>query len=56
MYSVLLEDSAGKLALSCQRKCALGAVKLGKQLRLLQLGLASGVEALSHGISAFENP
>ena len=34
-----LEDFTGKLALSCQRKCALGAAKLWKQQLLLLLVL-----------------
>ena len=56
MLFYLREDSAGKLALSCQRKCASGAVKLWEQPKLLQLSLAAGVEALPYGTGAFENP
>ena len=36
---MLREDFAGKLALSCQRKCALGAVKLLKRQEFLLLVL-----------------
>ena len=39
MLFYLREDSAGKLALSCKRRYALGAVKLGKRQELLLLVL-----------------
>ena len=55
-FSIQREDFAGRLALSCKRKRALGAVKPGKQHKFLQTGPASGVEALSRWAVVFENP
>jgi len=50
------EDFAGRSALSCKRRCAIGAVKLGKRHLSAAISLAPDAEALSHRACAFENP
>ena len=50
------EDFAGRSALSCQRRCASGAVKLGKQWAINVVGLISNIDVLLYRIDVFENP